>query len=116
MFKPNQTCTITLASRKTDLYGRPLPGRKVRERCSVVFLNVTQEHSSVRADSSASRGNAEETTASAKLLMTTATKASVDDIIEIGGAVLKISGKSPRFDVRGNLDHYEVTANIWSNE
>ncbi|WKZ86340.1 hypothetical protein N5B55_05140 [Ralstonia pickettii] len=116
MFRPNKTCIVTLASSKSDVYGRPLPGRKVRERCSVVFLNQRQQQTSVRADSSASRGNAQEAAADAKLLFATTTKAAINDIVEVAGAVLKISGMHPRFNVRGDLDHYEVDAHIWSQD
>ena len=60
MFRPNQNCQIQKSSGKTDVYGMPVPGRKVNERLAVIELNLMAVKSSVRADSSASRGNAQE--------------------------------------------------------
>jgi len=114
MFKPNVNCIISAASGETDLYGQPVPARRVRERCAVVKLNIVNVKSAVRADTSASRGSARELHADAVFLLTKTTCANIDDIIEVAGQVLKIKSKFPRFDVQGVLDHYEVDAVIWS--
>lgn len=115
MFKPNQKCRIQLSA-GNDVYGQPKPGVLVTEGCSIVRLMIRNEKSSVRADSSASRGNARELQADAVILLTTSTKAKIDDVIEIGGAKFKISGSFPRHDVNGRLDHIEVHAMIWSGK
>ncbi len=115
MFRPNQTCRIQLASGKTDLYGQPTPGRTITERCAVVKLLLTNEKSSVRADSSASRGNANEMQAVSVVLLAPTTRAAIDDILEIAGHKLRIMGYFPRFDVTGRLDHVQVEAHVWSN-
>jgi hypothetical protein len=114
MFRPNQTCTLNISSGKTDIYGQPLPLRRVRERCAVVKLEITNQQTTVRTDSSASRGNAMETVANAVLLFTKNTAANIDDVIEFAGAKLKIVSKHPRYSVTGDLDHYEIGAVTWS--
>jgi hypothetical protein len=113
MFRPNIRCVIQLASGKNDVRGQPIPGPNVPERCAVVKLVTKNEKSSVRADSSASRGNALELEADSVILLTTGTRAQIDDIIIIGGYKLRIMAKQPRFDVSGRLDHYEINAAMW---
>lgn len=114
MFRPNQTCTIRVASGRTDVYGQPLAATRVRERCAVVRLITTNQPSSVRADSSASRGAAKELVSDSLILLAKTTSANIDDLIEIQGATLRILSKHPRFGTTGALDHYEITASVWS--
>jgi len=115
MFLPNKTCRIQLSAGK-DVYGQPKPGRYVTERCAIVKLVITSDKTSVRADSSASRGNSKETEANSVILLAPTTEAKIDDIIDVAGARLQIVGKSPQHDVTGRLDHYEVIAQIWSKK
>jgi hypothetical protein len=114
MFRPNQVCTIVVASGRTDVYGQPLAATRITERCAVVRLVVTNQPSSVRADSSASRGNAKELVSDSLILLAKTTAANIDDLIDIGGFKFRILSKHPRFAINGNLDHYEITASIWS--
>jgi len=114
MFRPNKTCVISVSSGKTDVYGQPLPARRVREQCAVVKLDIVSAQTTVRADSSASRGNARELTADAVILLTKYTIAAINDIIEIGDAKLRIVSKHPRFNISGDVDHIETRCVIWS--
>ncbi|MFK3740964.1 hypothetical protein [Massilia sp. TN1-12] len=114
MFKPNLRCRIQLSSGENDVYGQPIPGRFVNERCAVVKLEISNEKTSVRADSSASRGNAIEEEVVSIILLTNKTKAEKDDIIEVSGVKLRIAARHPRFDVTGRLDHYEIRATMWA--
>lgn len=116
MFRANRNCRIQLASGKNDVHGQPLPGRFVNERCAVVKLIVSNEKSSVRADSSASRGNARELEANSVILVGAATAARVDDIIEVSGFRLRIMAMQPRYDTTGRLDHFEIKATMWSQK
>jgi hypothetical protein len=116
MFKPNKTCRIQLASGKNDVFGQPIPGPFVTERCAIVKLEVSNEKSSVRADSSATRGNAIEEEVTSVILLAPTTRANKNDIIDVAGVKLRVVFKHPRFDVGGRLDHYEVRATMWSQE
>lgn len=114
MFRPNDSCTITVASGKTDVYGKPLPSVTYTERCSVVKLEIKSLKSAIRSDTSATRGNARELTSDARILLTTSTRAEIDDVITVAGYNLRIMSKEPRYSSAGRLDHYEITAMIWS--
>lgn len=116
MFRPNLKCRIQLASGKNDIHGQPLPGRFIGERCAIVKLVISNEKSSVRADSSASRGNAMEQQAVSVILLESTSKARIDDIIEVSGVKLRIQARHPRYDVGGRLDHYEIHATMWSQK
>ncbi|TSP13951.1 hypothetical protein [Cupriavidus campinensis] len=113
LFKPNLDCLIHVANDKTDGYGRPLPATVVPERCAIVDLNLGAQKTSVRADSSATRGNAEEMVAAGQILLTKATRAGHNDIVEIYGIKYLITGKSPQVSVRGELDHWLITLVTW---
>jgi hypothetical protein len=113
MFSPNLACVILLST-GTDLYGQPLPATAVKERCAIVKMMVRDEKSAVRADTSASRGNAHEIETSAVILLTATTTARIHDIIEVAGQTLKITAKFPRYNIIGTLDHYQIEATIWS--
>lgn len=116
MFRPNQNCQIQKSSGKTDVYGMPVPGQKVNERLAVIELNLMAVKSSVRADSSASRGNAQEMEVSSKFLLAKNTVADIDDILIYGGNSFRVVSIFPRHDLQGRLDHHEVTCTYWSDK
>lgn len=113
MFRANQYCRLQLSS-GNDVYGQPLPFIYRKERCAVVKLVLTSTRSTVRADSSATRGNARELQAQSIILLSPRTHAHINDIIEIGDVRLRIEGIFARHDVLGRLDHYEINAAVWS--
>ena len=116
MFRPNQNCFIQKSSGKTDVYGMPVPGAKVKERLAIIELNIASEKSSVRADTSASRGNAQELEVVSKFLLAKTTAAQINDILIYGGHSFRVKSMFPRHDLQGSLDHYEVTCTFWSAE
>jgi hypothetical protein len=97
----------------TDVYGMPNPVKAVVEKCAIVKMVIVNEKSSVRADTSASRGNARELEANAIILLTKDTKANIDDAIIVGGNRLRIISMFPRYDLQGVLDHHEITCAYW---
>lgn len=115
MYRPNRICVVNVSSGKTDVYGQPLPARKVKEACAVVKLDLKSAKTPVRADSSGTRGNAREIHTDAVILLGPKTVANIDDVVEIGYATVRIIEKHPRFNIRGDLDHYEMHAMTWSN-
>lgn len=114
MFRSNNTCTIKTSSGKTDVYGKPLPGNAYREACAIVKLEIKSQKSAVRADTSATRGNARELIADSLILLSKDTRGEIDDVIVVAGYELRILTKQPRFSTTGVLDHYEITASVWS--
>lgn len=95
-----------------NLYGDKVEGARIQERCGVVKLATGQGSTTVRVDSGATRGGAEEGNAHAVLLMRPTSKVEIDDLIEIHGVKLRVTGKRLRFSVYGRLDHFQVEANL----
>lgn len=116
MFKPNIACKVHKSSGASDVYGQPLPSTIVNERCTVINLNMESLKTTVRADSSASRGAASEMVLDAFLLMTKNTVARVDDVVEVAGMKIRVTRRFPRHNLKGVIDHYEIGGMIWSEE
>lgn len=95
-----------------DLYGDKIEGARIPERCAVVKLEIEQHGSTVRVDSGATRGGAEESRAHAVLLMRKTSTVAVDDLIEIHGIKLRVMSKRLRFAVTGKLDHFQIEAEL----
>lgn len=113
MFRPNLDCRVQLSA-GTDVFGQAKPAIFRKERCAIVKLVLTAVKTPVRADSSASRGTAEEIQAVSVILLESTTKVKIGDLIEVVGVTLNVSGRFPRHDVNGRLDHYEINATVWS--
>jgi hypothetical protein len=117
VFRPNQDCIVYNVDGAHDVFGKPLPPTiKARERCAIVTLITRQQITSVRADSSGSRGAADEQVATSRFLFTKNTAVDLDDLIEVAGIKLRVSGKFPRHALTGRLDHFEIEAVIWSKQ
>jgi len=113
VFRPNQKCVVR-AQDGHDINGMPNYGKRKREKCAIVRLKIINDKSSVRADSSASRGNSRELEADAFILMAPDTTAEHDAIIELLNSRYRVMGMNPRFAISGRLDHYEVLCTYWS--
>lgn len=112
MINPNIPCVVVKES-GTDVYGRPLAGERIKTKCNIVALKGSSVKSSVRADSSASRGRAHELISETVLLFPRYTNISFDDTVEVQGQKLRVMAVHPRYDVSGRLDHLEVGLETW---
>lgn len=100
-------CTLARPT-ANNLYGQrgyAAPGAAL---CQVVKLNAGAAKTSVRTDSSASRGSAEEFVADAVLLFPALYDVAVGTLVTIKGLTLEIKTIERRFTVAGDLDHYEA--------
>ena len=113
LFNPNQTCII-IKNVGYNIYGEPVREERITERCALLNASGSMKKSSVRADSSASRGNALEKTADYWLILTASTKAELDDLIEIHGVRVKINQLIPRYSLAGKHDHTEAYCSMWN--
>lgn len=95
-----------------DQFGQPKDIDTVKELVAVVKFNITAQHSTVRTDSSATHGRAQEERADVVLLFSPKTITKIGDRITMLGHDLRVSGMFPRFTVGGKLDHYQVEASI----
>lgn len=113
LFQPNLDCQIRRLS-ATNVYGEEELGQPVSARCAVIKLRRFVETSSVRADSSASRGTAREIQIEGKLLFPYDTVILENDQVEVSGMKVRVIGVFLRHDLRGNPDHQEVEVSSWA--
>lgn len=109
MFIPNNTCTLYRALSGHTEFGEATgfdEGTIVK--CGVVRISQVNKKTSVRADSSASRGAADEASGKSVILFPNDVTLEVDDAVVIAGFLLEITGIEPRYRISGALDHYEV--------
>lgn len=101
----------------TSRRGEPLYADAAQTvRVDIVHLVGKIAPTSVRTDSSATRGNAEEMTAAAKILFQVAANPKRGDRFVIHGIVLRIETVEPRIDTFGKLDHWETTLVLWDDD
>lgn len=93
---------------ETDLYGQPSYGASSEAMCAVVKLDVSAMKTSVRTDSSASRGNAEERVSVGRLLFPATQQIAIGDLVNLMGYTVEIMSVQPRLTVFGALDHFEA--------
>lgn len=112
-FRPTVNCRI-YASRKFDMYGKPVPDYGTVSKCDIVRLSKVKKETSIRSDASASRGRADEQLYDAVLLMKPQTVIEIDNKVEINGFELKVKKVVPRYNIFGRLEHQEVSLEIWA--
>lgn len=112
MFRPNTKAMLYRKSSVRSVFGKEGYAAPQRIGCSVVRLANDVTPSTVRADSSASRGSADDTVADAKLLVSPKTIIKAGDVLELFGFRIEVNGVQPRINTRGQLDHFEVTGDI----
>ncbi len=107
MFSPNLTGIIRTKT-GSDVHGRPVLGPERRCPFAIVNLEVRSQKTSVRADSSASRGAADEiASARLKILMPAFISVKIGDIFSFGEETYEIVSTFSRRSVTGEIDHVE---------
>lgn len=112
MLRPNLSATIYRKAAQRDIFGGETfsAGKPIRLCC--VSLSSLAEASTVRADSSASRGSAEDLINQAKILTLPTMDIEIGDVIDIKGFMIEVTGFHPRFDTRGQHHHNELRAKV----
>ena len=113
MFIPNLPCLLR-KNGLPDVYGHSEPGPAAPERCAVVKIKPESIRTTLRADSGATRGHADEFIITNLVLLAKTTAAALDDQLEVIGHKIRIKMLHPRFNVLGQLDHYEVEGEMWA--
>lgn len=113
MFFPNLDCKIFKIT-EYDLHGEEVRGETLSERCSIIHYRIRTDGTSVRADSTASRGQAEHSEASVRLLMENTSRVEIDDELQVANhkETLQVVEKFPRYDMDGELHHWQVDLKI----
>lgn len=107
MFIPNRTCSLRRKRPTTNGYGEIIYGSKETIKFALVRFDLKIENSTVRADSSASRGNVNEFHASGRILVPVSVNPTWGDLVIIDRKVFKIKEVEPRYNVLGIQDHFE---------
>ena len=108
----NTPCVITRTVGK-DIYGQDQYSDPEDSFCGVVKLDIISEKTTVRTDSSASRGRAHEIEADARLLFESHIELDRNDRVDVMGHSLRVVAIFPRLDVHGDHDHNQVDLMAW---
>ena len=111
-FTPN---LIGMIQRKTgfDIHGRPALSSPVACQFAIVNAKRQSEKTSVRADSSASRGMADEiTTALGRILVAKHESIEIGDVFSFDGDSYDVQSKHIRRSVFGEIDHFECDIEV----
>lgn len=116
MFVPNNYGYWLRKNDRRSITGRETFEPQRRIPLSVVTLKEDAVRTTVRADSSASRGAAEQLVHDAKVLIPILYSVKIGDVLKVRGLALTISGIHKRYDVFGVHDHNEIHAHIRSDQ
>lgn len=111
MFRPNTSCDH-LRRLGRDLHAREVFADAVTIPIAIISLENRIQVTTVRADSSASRGSAEEGIAQARILVSPKLAISVDDRVVIDAITYRVIATHVRRTVFGVKDHIEVTLGV----
>ncbi len=107
MFIPNVPCKF-VRRLGTSIYGKPQFGSASPGMCGIVRLEQMSEQTSVRADSSASRGSAMEDKIMSRILVPADTHLKTGDQVQLAGFTLVVQSVWPRYGVDGHMDHWQL--------
>ncbi|WJW83865.1 hypothetical protein QU516_17140 (plasmid) [Moellerella wisconsensis] len=110
------TATVYRKSRKLDIYGQPTLSFAGKYPVGFIRFIKAYDKTSVRADSSASKGKADITLFDAAFVMPKSSRLEIDDILLVEGVKLEVKSIHDRFGLRGKEGHYEVGANLWVSQ
>lgn len=118
--RPNTPCWIVSMTNSFDGHGQPVFKTKKRKtKCSIVSLHDASGKTTVRADSSASRGQADERLADGRLLLKPNEQVRLGDIVEVKTdrvsdiIKIQITRIFRRVDIAGKVHHIDVEGDIW---
>lgn len=114
LLRPNVDCELTPVVGH-DVFNKAQMGKARPAKCSIVKLELASNKTTVRVDSSASRGYAKEDTVAARLLFPATEEISVGDRIDIAGMAVRVAAIQPRHSLTGQLDHWQIEGTVWSN-
>lgn len=115
MFMRSQLCKIRPLTGRSMIAAKATFGEPFVEGCELISYRVGADKTSVRADSSASRGRAEHIEAKVRLMLEPFTQAKIGDRLELlsrEGEILKIDEIFPRYGAFGEIDHYQVDLSV----
>ncbi|CDL80979.1 hypothetical protein [Xenorhabdus szentirmaii] len=115
-FSRQSTATIYRKSETLSMYGEPKLFFAGKADVGIVRFIEEYDRTSVRADSSASRGKADMELFDAVIIFPKSSKLKLDDVLLIEGVKLEVKRVHNRFGLRGKEGHFEVGANLWVSQ
>lgn len=107
MFEPNVVGKLRRVTGR-DVHARATYSDPVDCPCGIVNLDIGADKTVVRADSSASRGSADEKSAQrAKILIANYVTVEIGDRFEFDGLAFVVKSKHVRRSIMGAVDHFE---------
>lgn len=107
MFEPNSVGRLSRLTGR-DVHSRAIYAATTDCPFAPVNMLIDAQKTSVRADSSASRGSADEMAAMrAKILVASYVTIDIGDRFEFDGQIFRIKAKHTRRSVSGEIDHFE---------
>jgi hypothetical protein len=97
-----------------DLHGQARLALVGRFKAAPVRLQFSQQHTTVRTDSAASRGSAMEEVSDVRVLVKPGVGVCVDDMVLMLGKKLRVVQVHPRYTVTGVHDHDQVQFTAWA--
>ncbi|MDE9494519.1 hypothetical protein KKJ09_13215 [Xenorhabdus bovienii] len=110
------TATIYRKSASLDIYGQASLQFAGKSPIGIVRFVQAYDKTSVRADSSASRGKADIALFDAVLIFPKSSKLQIDDVLLVEGVKLEVKSIHNRFGLRCKEGHFEVGANLWVSQ
>lgn len=112
MFIPNTRGYWQKKAAKRSIMGKEMFSAPRLLPLSIVTLKDGVMPTSVRADSSASHGAAEQMEAAAVFLVPPLFALAIGDVVRIGATLIEVTGLQRRNDIFGKLDHLQVAGDI----
>ncbi|WP_062120529.1 hypothetical protein [Aureimonas sp. AU40] len=108
MFIPNRNGSLA-RSTGYDFHAQPSFGRDEDVRYASIHINQILSSTTVRADSSASRGAADEIVAKATVLFPAKVEPNVNDRFRDRDfpQLFRVTKVEPRYNVAGQIDHWQ---------
>lgn len=108
MFLPNTHADIYRRTAEVNNFGRAVYEPRKSVPVAVINMRVGSQKSSVRADTSASRGQMEQMEGDAAFLLPIYVQVAEGDVFHKDHLWLEVSSVEPRRNLLGQLDHNEV--------
>ena len=120
--RPRYHCVLIRKIPSFDSFGRQkFSTQRINTRCDVVHIREGAERTTVREDSSASRGRAEEYSHDARLMFMAREKVFVGDLVQVKAfgeesdiITVEIVRIQRRPDVSGRIHHIEADGNRYA--
>lgn len=108
------TLWVDILDRKsTDRYGQPKLAKIGRVKVAPVKLIFSDDHTTVRTDSSGSHGSALEQTSNVVVLVRPGTPVEKGDALMVLGHKVMVTKIHARYTVTGKHDHNELHCEAW---